>query len=138
MSRYPGGNGRRSKGAFEDTVQLTNDRPPTYASRYNGDEPSRYSRAAPTYTSGFYRKGDGLASRRNPKNWSRKCWIILAIAVVVVLILIIVIAVVVSRDNRYPDYSKLNYGLVDTFSGTDFFENFDYFSGYDPSGGFVQ
>lgn len=88
-------------------------------------------------TSGFY--GRGMAtSRRNPKNWSRKCWIIVAIVSVIVLVIVIVVAVVVSRENRYPNYSKLQYNLVDTFSGSNFFDNFDYFTGYDPAAGFVQ
>jgi hypothetical protein len=62
----------------------------------------------------------------------------LAVLLLIVLVIVIVVAVVVSRDNRYPDYSKLNYNLVDTYSGTSFFDNFNYFTGYDPAQGFVQ
>lgn len=54
------------------------------------------------------------------------------------LIIIIAVAVAVSRANRYPEYTKLNYSLTDTYSGTGFFDNFDYFYGYDPAGGFVH
>ncbi|ORY04943.1 concanavalin A-like lectin/glucanase domain-containing protein [Clohesyomyces aquaticus] len=43
-----------------------------------------------------------------------------------------------TRANAYPNYSKLNYKLEDTYSGPDFFSNFDYFTGYDPSHGFVH
>jgi hypothetical protein len=64
--------------------------------------------------------------------------LILAAVLIVVLILIIIIAIVVSRANRYPNYSKLNYNLVDTYAGTSFFDNFNYFTGYDPAQGFVQ
>lgn len=86
----------------------------------------------------MFEKNQRSLSRRNPKNWSRKCWIISAIISVVVLVIVIVVAVVVSRQNRYPDYSALNYRLVETFSGPSFFDDFDYFTGYDPAQGFVQ
>lgn len=107
------------------------------------DTPSRSSyypsktAATEQTSSGFYDRGMST-SRRNPKNWSRKCWIILAIVSIIVIVIVIVVAVVVTRENRYPNYSKLQYNLVDTFSGTNFFDNFDYFTGYDPAAGFVQ
>lgn len=47
-------------------------------------------------------------------------------------------AVVGTKLNSYPDYSALNYTLQDTYSGTNFFDNFDYFTGYDPTSGFVH
>jgi hypothetical protein len=136
--RYGGRSNGHIKDQFSDTVHLTKDRPPTYTSGHYGQESSRFSRAAPTYTSGVDGQDDGSSSRRNPKNWSRRCWILLAAVLVVLLLIIIIIAVVVSRANRYPDYSKLNYNLVDTYSGTSFFDNFNYFTGYDPAQGFVQ
>ncbi|MCJ1246803.1 hypothetical protein MMC30_004012 [Trapelia coarctata] len=77
-------------------------------------------------------------SRWDPRRWSRKSKIITAVSAVVLLIIIIVVAVVVSRNNRYPNYSKLNYQLQDTYQGTTFFDNFNYFTGYDPSQGFVH
>ena len=137
--RYLGRSSRQNKDPFSDVAPI-NDRPPTYTSTYygNSNDQSRFSRAAPTYTSGFYGKEGAELSKRNPKNWSKRCWIILAVALVIIAIIIIVVAVVVSRANRYPDYSKLNYSLVDTFSGTDFYDNFDFFTGYDPAQGFVQ
>ena len=136
--RYGGRSNGPVTNPFGDTVHLTNDRPPTYTSGHHGHESSRFSRAAPTYTSGFYGKEGESLSKRNPKNWSRRCWIVLAAALIVVLIIIVVIAIVVSRANRYPDYSKLNYNLVDQYSGTSFFDHFDYFTGFDPAQGFVQ
>jgi hypothetical protein len=136
--RYGARSDGHTKNQFSDTVNLTKDRPPTYFSGHFGHESPRFSAAAPTYTSGFYGKEDGSLWRRNPKNWSRRCWLILAAVLIVVLILIIIIAVVVSRANRYPNYSKLNYNLVDTYAGTSFFDNFNYFTGYDPAQGFVQ
>jgi hypothetical protein len=136
--RFGARSNRHTKNQFGDTVNLTNGRPLTYFSGHYGHESSRFSAAAPTYTSRFYGKEDGSLSRRNPKNWSRRCWLILAAVLIVVLILIIIIAIVVSRANRYPNYSKLNYNLVDTYAGTSFFDNFNYFTGYDPAQGFVQ
>ncbi|OCL02420.1 glycoside hydrolase family 16 protein [Glonium stellatum] len=81
------------------------------------------------------------SSSTNPRNWSKKVW--LGIAAAVIIIAIIVGAVVGVREserraNAYPDYSKLNYSLLDTYAGTGFFDNFDYFTGYDPSSGFVH
>jgi len=78
-----------------------------------------------------------------PSGWNVKYWgwkkFATAGAIVAIVIIVVVVAVVeVMKNNRYPDYSKLNYSLVDTYSGTDFFDNFDYFTGYDPSAGFVH
>lgn len=115
-----------------------------HSNRGNFDEPPpsytavRASKAAAaSRTSPLYEKEHGM-SRRNPRNWSRKCWIILALAIVIIIVVVVVVAVVVTRENRYPNYSKLNYALVDTFSGTSFFDNFYYYTGYDPADGFVQ
>jgi hypothetical protein len=112
--------------------------PPTYFSGQYGHESSRFSAIAPSDASGFYRKEDGGWSRRNPKNWPRRCWLILVAVLIVVLILIIIITVIVNRANRYPNYSKLNYNLVDTYAGTLFFDNFNYFTSYDPAQGLIQ
>jgi hypothetical protein len=136
--RYGARSNRHNKNPLSDTVNLTKDRPPTYSSGHYGRESSIFSAAAPTYSSGFYGKEDGSLPRHNPKNWTRRCWLILAAVLIVVLILVIIIAVVFSRANRYPNYSKLNYNLVDTYAGTSFFDNFNYFTGYDPAQGFVQ
>jgi hypothetical protein len=99
----------------------------------------------------------------NPKNWSRRIWLIVGtvIFLIVVAIIATIIGVRATKDNggsgvdysSYPDYSKLNYTLVDTCelrpglrlgctqrssgadltdSGTSFFDEFNYFTGYDP------
>ena len=136
VNRYTGRGNGPTKNEFSDTERLTYDRPPTYHSTHYGQENSRYSRAAPTYTSGFYGKEDDASSKAHPKNWSRLCWIVFAAAITVIVIITVIVAVVV--ENRYPDYSKLNYNLVDTYSGTSFFDSFNYFTGYDPAQGFVQ
>ncbi|KIW59157.1 hypothetical protein PV05_03630 [Exophiala xenobiotica] len=121
-------------GSASDSEYL-NAQPPPYT---QPDSNARYlSKSPAANASGFYEKG-ATTSRGNPKNWSRKCWIILAVCVIIIVIIVIVVAVVVTRENRYPDYSTLNYSLVDTFSGSSFFDNFDYFTGYDPAAGFVH
>lgn len=62
------------------------------------------------------------------KSWSKKTWIIVGSVAVVVLIIIIVVPVEVAKENAYPNYTTINYTLADTFSGSDFFDNFDYFT----------
>ncbi|KAJ5885505.1 hypothetical protein N7495_010015 [Penicillium taxi] len=66
--------------------------------------------------------------------------IIVTFVSVITLAGIITAAVVSAQDvkgNRYPDYTPLNYHLVDTYQGTSFFDRFNYFSGEDPTYGFV-
>ncbi|TEY40801.1 hypothetical protein BOTCAL_0420g00070 [Botryotinia calthae] len=70
--------------------------------------------------------------------WSKKIWAIFGAGIIILIIIIVVAAVEGSKKNAYPDYSQLNYTLKDTYSGTDFFDNFDYFNTYDPSAGFVH
>lgn len=72
------------------------------------------------------------------KSWGWKRFAALGATVVIVIVIIVIVAVEVTKKNKYPDYSKLNYSLVDTYSGTGFFDNFDYFNTYDPSDGFVH
>lgn len=82
--------------------------------------------------------GTRRPSNWNPKTWSKKVWTGVTAGLVIVIVAIIVGAVLGTRANAYPDYSPLRYTLSDTYSGTDFFDNFDYFTGYDPSSGFVH
>lgn len=77
-------------------------------------------------------------SKFDPRGWRLRTKILAGIGVVVVIIVIIVAAVLGSRANRYPDYSKLDYKLQDTYQGSSFFDDFNYFTGYDPAEGFVQ
>lgn len=59
-------------------------------------------------------------SRWNPKNWSRRIWLIVCSAIIVVVIVIVAAVVGVnatknnSKSSSYPDYTKLNYTLLDT------------------------
>ena len=61
-----------------------------------------YNTAAPT------------RSKRSPRTWGRKAWIIALIVAVIVIVAIVLGAVLGSRANRYPSYSKLNYSILDT------------------------
>ncbi|PYH92781.1 putative endo-1,3(4)-beta-glucanase [Aspergillus ellipticus CBS 707.79] len=74
----------------------------------------------------------------NPRGWSLRTKLIVVGVVIVVIIAVVVGAVEGTKKKAYPDYSKLNYKLVDTYSGTSFFDRFDYYSGVDPTDGFVQ
>ncbi|KAJ5614713.1 endo-1-3(4)-beta-glucanase [Penicillium herquei] len=75
----------------------------------------------------------------NPRGWSLRKKLIVAGCIAVVIIAIIVGAVEgVKANAAYPDYSQLNYTLVDTYSGTDFFDNFVYYTAADTTDGFVQ
>jgi hypothetical protein len=45
--------------------------------------------------------------------WSKRALILSALALVIVIVIVIAVAVVEVKKNVYPDYSKLNYALVD-------------------------
>ena len=77
-------------------------------------------------------------NRLDPRRWSRRCCIITLVVNIICLIVIVVGAVFAIKAKRYPDYTSLNYRLVETYAGESFFENFNYFYGYDPAQGFVQ
>ncbi|KAJ5259321.1 hypothetical protein N7478_012302 [Penicillium angulare] len=84
---------------------------------------------------------EGLDANRawyNPRGWSLRKKLIVAGCVVVVIVAVVVGAVEGVKRNAYPDYSKLNYTLKDTYSGTNFFDNFAYYTSTDPTDGFVQ
>ncbi|KAI1466289.1 glycoside hydrolase family 16 protein [Daldinia caldariorum] len=74
----------------------------------------------------------------NPRSWRKRTWAIVVAAVVIILVIVIVVPIEVTKANRYPNYTKLNYALADEYSGTTFFDKFNYFVGYDPAQGFVH
>lgn len=74
----------------------------------------------------------------NPRGWSLRTKLIAGVVGVAVVVAVIVGAVEGTKANRYPDYTQLNYRLVDTYSGTSFLDRFDYYHGEDPTDGFVQ
>lgn len=82
--------------------------------------------------------GGAGAAWYNPRGWSKRTILIVAGVVVAVIIAVVVGAVEGTKKNRYPNYSKLNYRLVEDYSGTTFFDKFGYYSGEDPTNGFVQ
>ena len=116
---------------------------------YYADDHGRYQSAAQIPQNGQSANGHTPAygswngdadpySKWDPRGWSLKNKIFLATGIVVVIVAVIVGSVLGVRANRYPNYSKLDYRLVDTFSGSSFFDNFEYFTGTDPANGFVQ
>lgn len=76
-------------------------------------------------------------SRWHPRNWTR-CILICVVVAVIVILIAIILGAVLPIELAYPDYKPLNYTLVNTYHGTDFFDSFDYYTGYDPSSGFVH
>ncbi|KAL2135410.1 hypothetical protein VTI74DRAFT_8643 [Chaetomium olivicolor] len=86
-----------------------------------------------------------VKSTWNPWNWSRRVWLIIGTLVIVGVVAIVGAVVGVretrkldGKDLRYPNYSKLNYTLIDTYSGTSFFDKFEFFHTWDPAAGFVH
>ncbi|CBF75173.1 glycoside hydrolase family 16 protein [Aspergillus nidulans FGSC A4] len=74
----------------------------------------------------------------NPRGWSLRTKIIAAIIALAGIVGIIVGAVEGSKAGRYPEYSPLDYRLVDSYSGLSFFDQFRYFDDEDPTDGFVN
>jgi hypothetical protein len=124
--RY-GGDGRYDDDPFDDYGNYRNDRGMRPTQPGDFDNMMRADVAYQTPHSKF-----------DPRGWRLRTKILAGIGVVVVIVVIIVASVLGVRANRYPDYSKLNYTLQDTYQGTSFFDNFNYFFGYDPAQGFVQ
>ena len=114
MATRPAHTRRQSKSDFTNIVQQAYDKPPAYHS--------------------FEKE----RSSWNPKTWSCRRWLVIALILVVALIIIIVVAIKIKEASRYPNYSSLKYKLTQTYHGADFFSDFNYFSGYDPAQGFVQ
>jgi hypothetical protein len=50
----------------------------------------------------------------DPRTWRKRIWAGIAAVVVIAIIAGVVAGVLVSKANRYPNYSKLNYTLQDT------------------------
>lgn len=44
----------------------------------------------------------------------KRTWIISAVVLIIAIIVAVVAGVLVTKANRYPDYTKLNYSLQDT------------------------
>jgi hypothetical protein len=50
----------------------------------------------------------------NPTTWGKKTKILVAVGIAAVIAIIVAVAVVVTKKNKYPDYSKLTYSMVTT------------------------
>jgi hypothetical protein len=60
----------------------------------------------------------GVQEYHNPRwfdvrYWSKRALILSALAVVIVIVIVVAVTVVEVKENAYPDYSQLNYTLVD-------------------------
>ena len=54
------------------------------------------------------------SSPTNPRNWGKRVWICIAAAVVIIIAVVVGVVVGVRRPYAYPNYSELNYALLDT------------------------
>lgn len=109
------------------------------------DNHTNYGRSAHQATPNPPRYSEVFSSRAamerpwyNPRGWSGRRKLIIGACVVVVIVAVIVGAVEGVKANAYPNYTQLNYTLVDTYSGSSFFNNFEYYTSTDPTNGWVQ
>src|SRR4051794_9417358 len=90
--------GRRKNNAYED-IQVADD--------------FGQPRGAPT----AYKidRDDTLAPRwYDVRSWGWKKWAIAGATLVIVIIILVVVIVLVTKKDKYPNYSKINYKIVDT------------------------
>ncbi|KAJ5089040.1 hypothetical protein N7532_007724 [Penicillium argentinense] len=73
----------------------------------------------------------------DPRGWSMRKKLLVALGLAIFITVVIVGPYYGVKLSRYPDYTRLDYRLVDSYEGTSFFEQFNYFSGEDPTNGFV-
>lgn len=83
------------------------------------------------------RNGLTLFPWYDPRGWSLLKKALVGLGIVIFIIVVILAPYYGVKLNRYPDYSPLDYRLVDTYEGTTFFEQFNYFTEDDPTNGFV-
>lgn len=55
----------------------------------------------------------GSAPWYQPRYWTKRTWVIVGLIAAVILVIVIVVPVEVTKANRYPNYSKLQYSLAD-------------------------
>ncbi len=87
--------GRGRKTEYDENIQMV----------HNGPAPSAY-------------RTNDVGQEDDPhwfdvRYWSRKAIIISIALIVIIIVIVIAVAVVMVKKNAYPDYSKLNYSLVD-------------------------
>lgn len=106
----------------------------------NGATTATATEGDPSKNEALQENGQPQRSAWDPRSWGKKIWIVVLVSLIVIIAAVLggVLGSKAVRDSRYPDYSKLNYTLVDAFGGEYFFDNFYYHDGGDPAGGFVQ
>lgn len=58
---------------------------------------------------------DTLAPRWwDVKHWSKKAFLLAALALAAIIVIAVVVAIEVEKKNRYPSYTALSYSLTDT------------------------
>lgn len=92
----------------------------------------------PPYSELHPEKAAAAPSKWNPLHWPLWAKLWGGLFVVAAIVAIVVGAYFGTKENAYPDYSKLTYSIQDRYEGTDFFDNFYYWNTYDPAEGFVQ
>jgi hypothetical protein len=94
MSSTPLGERSGRKNEYDNNIQMVaNGPPPAYD--FNGVQEDREPRWF------------------DVRYWSKKTLILSALALVIIIVVVVAVAVVEVKKNAYPDYSKLNYSLVD-------------------------
>lgn len=87
-----GRSGRKDE--YDHNIQMvTNGPPPAYD--FNGVQ------------------GDRAPRWFDVRYWRKRTLILSVLAVVIVIVIVVAVAVVEVKNNAYPDYSQLNYTLVD-------------------------
>lgn len=137
FSRYGGAVSQFPKFEPPDLVQPNPDYPFGHAGGGGATGGGGYAAVA----GGDHGKDAGAgagAAWYDPRGWSKRTILVVLGVVAAVIIAVVVGAVEGTKKNRYPNYSKLNYRLVEDYSGPTFFDKFEYFSQEDPTHGFVQ
>jgi hypothetical protein len=73
----------------------------------------------------------------NPRGWSLIKKVLVGLGAIVFIIVAILAPYYGVKLSRYPKYTPLDYRIVDTYSGTTFFDQFNYFTEEDPTDGHV-
>jgi hypothetical protein len=73
----------------------------------------------------------------NPRGWSLLKKVLVGLGAIIFIIVVILAPYYGVKLNRYPNYTALDYRIVDTYSGASFFEQFNYFTDEDPTDGHV-
>lgn len=81
--------------------------------------------------------GTNTCAWYNPRGWSLRKKLLVALGSAIFIVVVILGPYYGVKLNRYPNYTHLEYRLVDLYEGTSFFDKFNYFSDEDPTDGVV-